>query len=88
MISRAVQRETKGAQVQKYTSKKGAYKIIDTSADGSFYGCVAFINLSTGTLGEDITFTKLEGFKIWGQTGNTVKMNVPAGETRAILLKR
>jgi hypothetical protein len=45
--------------------------------------------LSTQALGEDITFTKLDGFKIFGQTsGNVVKMNIPAGETRAILLKR
>jgi hypothetical protein len=74
--------------VQKYTSKKGAYKIIDSSAEGSFYGCVAIINMAQETVGEDITFTKLDGFKIWGQTGKVVKLRVPAGESRAILLKR
>jgi len=90
MISRAYQRGKffKSAQVQPYTSKKGAYKIIDSSAEGSFYGCIAFINGSSQPLGEEITFTKLDGFKIWGQNGNKVKMNVPAGESRAILLKR
>ena len=45
MISRAIQNKA-NAQVMNYTSKKGAYKIIDCSAEGSFYGCVAFINES------------------------------------------
>jgi len=65
MISRAIQNKAT-AQVQNYTSKKGACKVIDTSATGSFYGCVAFINESSELLEEDIEFTKLDGFKIWG----------------------
>lgn len=65
LISRAIQNKA-SAQVQNYTSKKGAYKIIESKAEGSFYGVVAIINESTGLLEEDIEFTKLEGFKIHG----------------------
>lgn len=79
MISRAIQNKA-NAQCLPYNSRKGAYKIIDSSADGSFYGCIALINESNSPLEEQIKFTKLDGFKIFEpQGGNAMTLNVPGG---------
>lgn len=47
-----------------YNSKKGAYKILDSTSAETLYGQVVIINESAGELKETLTFDKLERFYI------------------------
>ena len=73
-----------------YNSRKGAYKLVASSATETFYGSVAVINNSGQDIHENFLFPTLDGFKIEGLPAGSkeVGLNVPAGAMDIILLKR
>lgn len=66
MISRALMNEKK-LQVIPYKSRKGAYKILDSTSSETLYGQVVIINESNEPLKETLTFDKLERFYLVDQ---------------------
>lgn len=89
MLSRLIQIQSR-CQVLPYSSRKGAYKILSSSAAETFYGCIAVVNHSAQDIYENFVFTLLDGFKIEGQPAGSKEagLNVPAGAMDIILLKR
>ena len=64
-----------------YNSRKGAYKILDSTSSESLYGQVVIINESKEHIKETLTFDKLERFFLVDQPAGkrSVEVNVPSG---------
>mmetsp|Transcript_21825 Transcript_21825/g.33783 ORF Transcript_21825/g.33783 Transcript_21825/m.33783 type:complete len:192 (-) Transcript_21825:1155-1730(-) len=64
-LSKALQDKNKG-QVLLYDQRPGAFKLVQSKAEESFYGIVAVVNESNKEISEEIIFTKLDSFSLWG----------------------
>ena len=65
LVSKAFKNQTR--QVQPFSTKPGAFKVVD-SGDGedSFHGLVLIVNKSQATIMESFDFDKLVGLTILG----------------------